>query len=335
MLYTTGVNTWAESDITAVGRAILDDATVADQRTTLGLGTIATQNANAVAITGGTITGITDLAIADGGTGASDAATARTNLGVAIGTNVQAYDATLTALSAYNTNGLVTQTAADTFTGRTITAGNGVTVTNGNGVAGNPTVAFNINGLTADAVPDGASDYVATYDASAGTHKKVLLNNLPGGGGGSGKVLQVVSVTKTDTFTTTSTSYTDVTGLTASITPSSTSSRIMIVSHVTMGGSSGTTPSVVLSRGGTTILQGDAAGSRTRVGAMWGATPDAIPSNVSMTYVDSPATTSSTTYAVRIRASSGNAYVNRANDDADSASRFRGTSTLTLLEIGA
>lgn len=184
MLYTTGINTWAESDITAAGRAILDDATAADQRTTLGLGTIATQNANAVAITGGTIAGITDLAVADGGTGASNAAGARTNLGVVIGTDVQAYDATLAALAAYNTNGIVTQTAADTFAGRTITAGDGVAVTNGNGVAGNPTVAFNINGLTADATPDGAADYVATYDASAGTHKKVLLNNLPGGGGG-------------------------------------------------------------------------------------------------------------------------------------------------------
>ena len=56
--------------------------TAATARTNLGLGTIATQNANAVAITGGTVSGITDLAIADGGTGASDAATARTNLGL-------------------------------------------------------------------------------------------------------------------------------------------------------------------------------------------------------------------------------------------------------------
>jgi sugar lactone lactonase YvrE len=55
--------------------------TAADARTNLGLGTVATQNANAVAITGGSITGITDLAIADGGTGASTAANARTNLG--------------------------------------------------------------------------------------------------------------------------------------------------------------------------------------------------------------------------------------------------------------
>ena len=54
----------------------------ATARTSLGLGSMATQNSTSVTITGGSISGITDLAIVDGGTGASDAAGARTNLGL-------------------------------------------------------------------------------------------------------------------------------------------------------------------------------------------------------------------------------------------------------------
>ena len=91
LIYTTASDTYATSTLTAAGRALLDDANAATQRTTLGLGSIATQDASAVAITGGSATlstltatssslasvaitggsiaGITDLAVADGGTG--------------------------------------------------------------------------------------------------------------------------------------------------------------------------------------------------------------------------------------------------------------------------
>lgn len=65
----------------AAANNLSDVGTVATARTNLGLGTMATQAASAVAITGGTVTGITDVAIADGGTGASTAVLARVGLG--------------------------------------------------------------------------------------------------------------------------------------------------------------------------------------------------------------------------------------------------------------
>ena len=85
IIYTSADNTFSATPITAFGRSLIDDADAATARTTLGLGSIATQDANNVNITGGSISGITDLAIADGGTGASTAADARSNLGLGSG----------------------------------------------------------------------------------------------------------------------------------------------------------------------------------------------------------------------------------------------------------
>lgn len=80
LIYATGSDTFATTDLSTFARTLIDDADASTARGTLGLGTMATQAASNVSITGGSITGITDLAIADGGTGASTAAAAFANL---------------------------------------------------------------------------------------------------------------------------------------------------------------------------------------------------------------------------------------------------------------
>lgn len=88
--------------------------------------------------------------------------------------NKQPLDATLTALAAYNTNGILTQTAADTFTGRTLTGtANEITVTNGDGVSGNPTFSLP-TGIDATKIADGSVtstefQYINTLSSNAQT----------------------------------------------------------------------------------------------------------------------------------------------------------------------
>lgn len=68
--------------------------------------------------------------------------------------NKQPLDSTLTALAAYDTGGILTQTATDTFTGRTITAGTGISVSNGSGVSGNPEISSTITQYTDELAQD-------------------------------------------------------------------------------------------------------------------------------------------------------------------------------------
>jgi hypothetical protein len=169
------------------------------------------------------------------------------------------------------------------------------------------------------------------YDDGDWINQALASAQLP-----TGSILQVVSTTKTDTFSSTSGTFTDVTGLTVSITPSSTASKVLVTFSAMVGADFGAiNPFLRLARDGTGILIGDAAGSRTR--ATDGRTN---PLNSSSSYrasgifLDSPNTTSAITYSVQVlRDAGGTFYINRTASDADNANIARGASTITVMEV--
>ena len=151
---------------------------------------------------------------------------------------------------------------------------------------------------------------------------------------GGGKVLQVLSTTKSDTFTSTATTYTDITGLSVTITPSSASSKILVFFNLSGGATEIANARLV--RGATAIAVGDAAGSRNRSAGDFAifATP-IVETLVSGSYLDSPATTSATTYKLQAQITSATFYINRSEGDTDNYYRARTASTITVMEIGA
>ena len=137
----------------------------------------------------------------------------------------------------------------------------------------------------------------------------------------SGRVLQGVSVSTATNTSTTSSSYVAVTNLTASITPSSSTSKILVQVNMNIFGQSVNSEAVAtIYRAGVNVTAAEGLAD------VYAGSTDII-QQAPMLYLDSPATTSSTTYAV---------YFKRTQGSASIQSSLRGTTnTITLMEIAA
>lgn len=192
------------------------------------------------------------------------------------------------------------------------------------------------------AAPNTNSDRTLTLPDATGT----LLTSATTTGFPAGSVLQVVQGVKTDTFVTSATvTDTAVTGLTVSITPTSSSSKILVICNLGIAAENAQGGATKLTRtigGSTTQLSlANAAGSRSR-GSFAGSAYRGSASSYllmlwhqSLTFLDSPATTSATTYGVQVSSLSTGTYINRSGTDTDSADMYRGVSYITVMEIAA
>lgn len=151
---------------------------------------------------------------------------------------------------------------------------------------------------------------------------------------------QTVQTYLTTPYTNTSAIQTvqDITGLAASITPSSTATKILVQVALQLGCATAGAAGVYLKRGGSllTAAGGTVVGSRPGVSAGMAAqiNADQQPLAVTIEYLDSPASVSSLTYQVSVASFfSPNIYVNQSINDSNDANHARSASSITLTEL--
>ena len=152
-----------------------------------------------------------------------------------------------------------------------------------------------------------------------------------------GKILQVVQTTKLDTFSTTSATFTDLTGMSVNITPSSASNKVLVLVTTNSSSSGGYNTMFQLVRDSTDIFQGDVGGASQSRASMQTRDPDTNASNsANFNFLDSPSTTSQVTYKIQIMAQSGGtSVVNRTSDDSNTQAIARIASSIIAMEVGA
>ena len=152
-------------------------------------------------------------------------------------------------------------------------------------------------------------------------------------------VVQVKQAVKTDKFSTTSATAVDVTGLSVDITPQSANNKVLVSCSLNWGGSNNVYGGVLLKRGSTTLSPStDATGNQIATTFGLGGDNENFTFKTHMAtyqFLDTPNTTSSTTYKVQVLSSynSETFTINAPNNDADDVYIVKGTSTITVMEI--
>jgi len=158
----------------------------------------------------------------------------------------------------------------------------------------------------------------------------------------TGSIIQVVQTVKTDTtsFVSTNTNtFVDISGMSVSITPTSSSNKILVFYTANASQNAAATIHLRLIRGSTSIFQGDAAGNRLGSTQVWRPNSSQYAFDIGpMTgmFLDSPATTSSTTYKLQATLGvtySGTFYLNRPYDDTNADYSGRTASSITVMEV--
>ncbi len=174
-----------------------------------------------------------------------------------------------------------------------------------------------VTGISVGGLPDGIVDTDMLAAGAVTAPKR-----------GAGAILQVVQTFKNDSFSTTSTSYVDITGFSVTITPSSTSNKILLLNFAGLSTDGNSSVQYInLLRGSTAIAQPSVSTGFSSTATMF---PQSISNMISWSYsfLDSPNTTSATTYKWQIKGYTGTQYINqRAIND------MPRTATMIAMEV--
>ena len=160
--------------------------------------------------------------------------------------------------------------------------------------------------------------------------------------GGVGKILQVIQTVKTDTWSSTAASFTDISGMSLSITPTSTSNKILIEVNLNYGGTSNLYAALKVLRDSTVVVtstavaQGNQINGSFVINTVQGANSNYKVNSAGFKFLDSPSSTSALTYKVQVYVRDNETFnINRPNNNDNDNYVMGGTSSITAMEVAA